>query len=695
MPRKKKIKVVAYTRVSTKAEAQKTSIQNQPKYFQSLFKRPEINDNYELVNIYPEWGATGTNLNRKVFKEMLKDAGIEMVEAKAKDIPHPKYPQKTIKQVEYNFFINTDWTVHFEEIWVKSTSRFARNIDGYKLLMLLRKNGVYVCFLDHNLTTRKDGDLKPIRSLLDNDMYYSEALSRTMRMAKEQAIEEGKLNTSGQLYGYDYHKRTKDNEPYYKINEKEAEVVREIFTSYAGGLGTRAIASMLNKKGTKNRKGKNWSSSSLKKLMSNEKLMGFLNNGKHTTGELFNKFTSPIVTDDYRKHLHKSDYVPGIVSQELWYECDKLRKERAKKYKTNNDKETVIGLNKSRAPYSYLLTCGYCCSSFRHDVDNGKEFYSCSLKETKGIEACNCNNVHQDKLDELVERLKQSELNFLIHTDAREILTTLFYLIEECINEMNKPKDFQKLEEAKNRVNQYRAQLDILYKQQQREFADQEILEKQLTELELMLRESNNDVTKYSKTPSNYTIMIQDLLKMCYPIIELAKSLKDTYDTDEVLEKIEKIIVYGETKNNRLSKQIEHPEFSIIVSGKSGKNYVQPILIPIIKETEKARALINLNLPTFNQRLRDGIPDDDTFRVVHEAEIIKGDNMNYQTKSHWEKTDYPYLLSTNAYYTQDGSEYVKNLGVIGISIMDQLKTKLKELEDKANNMFERYNNLDN
>lgn len=146
--------MTGYYRVSTKAEAQQTSFKNQPAYFRTLLKDPKYKNYRPAKKFYCDWGLSGTKLNRPGFVEMLEDAGLDVEIEDRDDIPHPKYPDKVMKQRLYKVSVNPKKKPKFEEIWIKTTSRFARNINAYEILMTLRNAGVFVYFISKDLSTR-------------------------------------------------------------------------------------------------------------------------------------------------------------------------------------------------------------------------------------------------------------------------------------------------------------------------------------------------------------------------------------------------------------------------------------------------------------------------------------------------------------------------------------------------------------
>lgn len=685
MPRKKKLKVAIYCRVSTKAEAQKTSIDNQPKYFERLFKNPKIDDNYEIYKYYAECN-TGTKLNRPAFSDMLKDAGVILKESRGKDIAHPDFPDHIIKQITYVPQADNSIEPAFDEIWVKSTSRFARNISAQALIDALLIQHVYVVFKNNNLSTRNESDIPTIIKMLTDDMLYSMMNSVNMRLARQQAIDEGMLMTSGKLYGYDYHRRTPYNAPYYEINKKEAAVVRQVFNWCIEGYGDRKIANMLTEQGvykkykrpksddkntkkddkTKSKHTDNeFSVSTVRSILKNEKYMGLLNAGKWTTGKLFSKLNSPIVTADYKKNLQDVDSIPAIVTPEIWYKAEEKRKERC----TNDNKGRPRGLNSARYPFNNLLVCSYCRNNFRHDRDHGKEFYTCTLKDTKGTAHCNVNNVYQYKIDELIDCLRNGDLNEIINTDIRDYLITLIYHIENAFNILNNQETNLNLNDAYKELELRKKAIEDLAEamlKQEDNSTIRTIVKNKFDEASNLLKEAEEKVNHLKTTPSESISRIKTMLQVCNNLLYMAENQKEVYTTEEVIGKLDKIIVYGETKNRK------------------GGKPPQPLLIPFLKDTEKARALININLPQIKYKIGGSIPDDETYDIIDSKPIPLKDDFIHLTKGKLEKFSSEKLIGGgNAFFTSKGDlGYIKNLGVAGVDINTQIKEKLKTLENQ-------------
>jgi hypothetical protein len=105
------IRSVAYARVSTSKYEQETSYNAQLEFFKPIAERN--NDNF--LEVYADQGETGTLLdNRDNFERMLYDAGIDIIKH--------TYNKQTITN-----FVASSRDKKFDKIYIKNTSRFARN----------------------------------------------------------------------------------------------------------------------------------------------------------------------------------------------------------------------------------------------------------------------------------------------------------------------------------------------------------------------------------------------------------------------------------------------------------------------------------------------------------------------------------------------------------------------------------------
>lgn len=664
MPRQRIIIMTGYYRVSTKAEAQKSSFKNQPAYFRTLLKQDKYKHYRVADKFYCDWGLSGTKLNRPGFKEMLEDAGLDVEIEDRMDIPHPRFPDRFIKQRIYKTSVNPSKKPKFEEIWIKSTSRFARNINAYDILMTLRRAGVFVYFIDLDISTRNLENMAIIRTKLSEDMSYSEGLSRGRQIIQIQYEEENRL--VGCPIGYEYHKKTKERLPYYTIDSKDGEAVKRMFLYSIEGLGVKATSKRLAAEGFLTKKGKPYSPSTIKKILSNEKYMGLNTCGKWTTGELFEKLESAKIREDYKDRLAETPNLPAIVSPEIWYASQDAQKSRV----VTTNKGT-IGLPIPRHPFKDLLVCGICGNHFLYDNNGGRGYFRCSTKRKDGQSACNCNNLFTYKLDEFIEKLEREDMFSLISSDFENTIQSLVVLAEGYLEKLMNP---QQLKENNAELLELQGQLDNLHLAREKLLdllVSGQYSESSIKSFEHRVQETEQQILtldaaiKDLQTPSiEYVNKLNELFNVIFEEFHIFKHKKKVYSKEEILSMLSQIRIYGKTKDN------------------TGGKPPQPVLLPILKTTEKAQGLIKMGFKEFTYKLRNKLSNYEAPQVGDAVTSIDKDNLTVpeyleqyskETKSKWEMVKTPYLLTTPKDFTPD-------LGFENLSVLEQL-------EDYVNNLF--------
>lgn len=681
-----KIIVTYYYRVSTKSEQQKTSFyQYQPAEFQILLEEPQFKNYVRAEKLYSDYGLSGTKLNRPGFVEMLEDAGLDVEIIDNKDIPHPLYPHKTYKQRTYNVSVNPQKKPKFNEIWVRSTSRFARNINAYHILEVLKLAKVYVYFIDRDLTTRREEDMPAIRKSLDEDMAYSEQRRRSSVRTRKFYAKENRVQ--GDAYGWQYHKRTREKLPYYTIIEKEAEVVRKMHQYVHEGLGVTAISNRFKAEGIVNRDGKPFAHNSILRILRSEKYMGLNYVNKYTTGPLFEKLPSAIVLEEYKGNMAPTEDLPAIVTPEVWYKTNSMLDSR--KTRPNDTK----GQPAPKHPMKDILVCSHCGNHFVYDNNGGRGFYKCATKRNQKAAACNCANVFQYKLEEFIENLQKGGLQELIENDFEMTVMSLITLIEYYLALYKNPniitensEEYQKIIERKESLQKTRENLlEMLVSSTYSQDTFKSFKDK-IAEIDEELKTIEEELNQILTPTSDIISKLDDLFSVIFKEITQFNKRKPKYKLDEVLPMLSKIKVYGETENSR------------------GGRPPITILVPLLKTTEEAQGLINAGYGVFKYGFRNGLPtyqapEEDIFssHTNHSIEDInpvdRDDLPAYvrekfytpapKAKSKWPSNECKYLLAGNAYYTEEGEiGYVENLGVKGISILQQMLNYINKLHQE-------------
>ena len=260
---KPKQKVAAYIRVSTSNEDQLISLEAQRRHYKTLI---ENNNEWQLVDIYSDEGITGTKKERR--PELLR----------------------LISDCEKG---------EIDFILTKSISQFARNtIECLELVRKLMDLGVHIYFEKENINTNSMESelmLSILSSLAENE---SVSLSENSKWSIRQRFKRGTYKLSYPPYGYDY------IDEQVVINEEQAPVVKRIFNSVLEGIGTERIARQLNEEKIPTKRNGNWTGSTIRGIVKNEKYTGDVLLQKTFTDEHFNRKINLGELDQYLIENH-------------------------------------------------------------------------------------------------------------------------------------------------------------------------------------------------------------------------------------------------------------------------------------------------------------------------------------------------------------------------------------------------------
>jgi DNA invertase Pin-like site-specific DNA recombinase len=345
--------------VSTDQLEQLSSYEAQVAYYTAFI---ENHPDYECAGIYADEGISGTNTKkREQFNKMIEDC----------------------KDGKINMIIT------------KSISRFARNtLDCLNFVRQLKDLGVGVIFEKENINTL-DGKGEVLISILASlAQDESRSISENSTWGIRRKFEQGKVVVNhNKFLGYD-----KDEEGNLIINEKQAKIVRRIYTDYLDGKGPNRIARELEVEGVPNWNGKSkWYESSIRKMLSNEKYKGDALLQKTYTVDFLTK--KRVENNGEVPQYYVEESHPAIIDKEMW-EAVQLEMERrrgfAEKYNISKlDYATVDN------PFAGRVICGHCGSTFGRKVWNSTDerlrriIWRCNKKYViKGEKSCE--NKHID-----------------------------------------------------------------------------------------------------------------------------------------------------------------------------------------------------------------------------------------------------------------------------------------------------------
>ena len=192
---------------------------------------------------------------------MLKDVGLDIQEVRNNDNDRRK------QYLEYVTVPSTSRKPKIDVLIVKNTSRFARNINAFKILEHMRQKKCYVYFADKNKYTKYESDLESIQKDLVSAESESREQGRRVTFGQIESAEAGVIRTGGDMWGYKYIKA----ENRLEIVEEEAEMVKKVFQWYIEGYGIKRIIGLLTKNNYFNRRGNEFTINTIKRMLQNEK----------------------------------------------------------------------------------------------------------------------------------------------------------------------------------------------------------------------------------------------------------------------------------------------------------------------------------------------------------------------------------------------------------------------------------------
>ena len=297
-----------------------------------------------------------------------------------------------------------------EAIIVKDLSRLGRHRTQTALFIdYLREHDVRVLSATENIDTFNENDdlIIGFKGLV-NDFYARDG-SRRVRTGYRQKQKEGIVTIPP--FGYFKDKNTKK----VVVVEEAAETVRLIFSAYVGGSGMKAIARTLNEQRRKtpalmqaellNKRLPNTQDGILKKYLWDATMVARILRDESFIGTLIchkserNKINKTFRFTDPEEQFRHENYLPIIVTCEIWEQAQALLTER-------KEKNVRAGTNRGILRYGGLLRCKDCGRTFigkRIKLKRGERVaYVCDTYHRYGKEHCSSHMVDEETLDRLI-----------------------------------------------------------------------------------------------------------------------------------------------------------------------------------------------------------------------------------------------------------------------------------------------------
>lgn len=415
-------KVGIYLRISLEDGDKKesNSIDNQRKLiYEYLYSNNFIN-----MTEFIDDGATGTNFNRKGFKQLLEN--IE------------------------NGKINT--------VITKDVSRIGRNYvkTGYYIEDYFVNKGVrYISILD-NIDTYSDligNELLPFRAIL-NDM-YSKDISLKQKSSLKERKKRGRYIACFAPYGY---KKNREIIGKIDIDDEAAKIVRRIFKLFLEGKGTTSIARILTNEHIPTPAIKlnmninkesiyytTWKANTIRKILRNKTYLGYMIQNKETTVSHKNHRRIYLNEEDYI--IIENHHLP-IISNEDFEKAQRILDSR-KRTNTKKHEKTLL---------HDLLYCNECKKRLGRRNYKEKIYYICSTRTSFHLCNNNINISYFDIEDEVLKCVKE----FIKKCTNKELLRQA-YISEYTKNKTKIDEYTKQINELSKELLNINNKLDTLY----------------------------------------------------------------------------------------------------------------------------------------------------------------------------------------------------------------------------------------
>lgn len=475
-----KLRVAAYCRVSSSSEDQLNSYQAQLTYYSHKF---EDSTTEELVELYADEGITGTREDKRdEFQRLMKDCRRGKI----------------------------------DRIYTKSISRFARNTrDCLKNIRELKSLGITIIFEKEGIDTANVTDEMMITIMGGLAQEESVSISQNMRWSAEKRMENGSFIISTPPYGYMYENGE------LVINEKEAEVVKYIFTRYLSGYGLYSISVELNEQGIKlGHNGVKWHKNAVKYILTNPIYLGHI---------IFRK-TYHTLSFPYKRRVNageQAQYVienhhPALISNNEYLKVQKILFENT----------TRAGVTEESV-YSRKIVCGNCGTIYRKKHRNNKIYWVCRKHDTNS-KACSCTGISEKIVDEAFIQ---------ICNKLTEHYDTILQPLQSALQELKLRKFSGNLRvmDIHKEIAKLREQVHVLSRLKTKGFLDEVKYHEQTTELNAKINRLQQELKRMTRSDEEDETL--DQIEMLADLFEKREQLMTEFEPDVFESIVDRIVV--------------------------------------------------------------------------------------------------------------------------------------------------------
>ncbi|MAF25492.1 hypothetical protein CL634_07975, partial [bacterium] len=301
-------------------------------------------------------------------------------------------------------------TDQFEVVYFLDTDRVARDVTYQNLIISeILKYGKQIVIKGKDYVQNPENKFTLTVLGAVNELEKAKIVERFMRGRREKA-RQNQIMSGTNIFGYNYIKKTDKKPGYFIVNEKESDVVRLMFETYANtNLSITGLIKFLEEQGCKTKNNSlRWGRSSIKRILSNTAYYGVQHFNKTERIESTDKagrYAKNIKTKV--RHRDKKEWiaveVPSLIAKDL-YDVVQEKLKRNYKMTRNSGRKYLL---------STLVKCGVCNHTYTGYTQAQWEskYYRCNFRQ-KGKEhspdvelnyfKCNNKQVSARKIEEVI-----------------------------------------------------------------------------------------------------------------------------------------------------------------------------------------------------------------------------------------------------------------------------------------------------
>lgn len=420
------LRLVDYSRVSTEEEKQLNALQIQQEENKEFIEKQE---DWVLVDRYIDEGKSATTIKgRKDFGRLLAD------------MEKDKFDVILIKIIDRGWRNSLDWKTFEKMLMVHKKQLFIRSRNA---------------FYDFNNPTDY------MATGFEAQFAEWSSLNQSIKMngAHQTRMGKGTIVTNGKLWGYNQIK----GEAKLEINEKEAEIIRYIFTEYIKDKGFRTISNELNEMGVKSRNGQQFALTTLKRIIRQEKYKGTLICGKRHK----NFWTKEYEAVPENEWIIHENAIPAIIPAEMWKKANDILD--GKRMEAGiNDKRKIVGYFNGSYAYSSKIKCGKCQKPYYHSVyttgkDKDKKLKTWECKGyrehgKKDKDGCDNVRIFENEMDSIIK-----QAIFMFWENKDETIDEAISLLDEVLSIGVDKNALNKINAEKSRIENQKEKAFELY----------------------------------------------------------------------------------------------------------------------------------------------------------------------------------------------------------------------------------------